>query len=109
MSASNHPYFYLMYDHLLLFYRHMFRGSTIKSLAREIFIDVGHSLKQRRQDDLRHDFGCHLTDDLWYAFCCFKFPFINLNYFNSYTLCAEVLPKDLNINNFFWKVYSRAF
>ncbi|CAH8435910.1 unnamed protein product [Schistosoma guineensis] len=39
-------------------------GSTVKSLAREIFIDVGHSLKQRRQDDLRHDFGCHLTDDL---------------------------------------------
>ncbi|CAH8429825.1 unnamed protein product [Schistosoma turkestanicum] len=39
-------------------------GSAVKSLAREIFIDVGHSLKQRRQDDLRHDFGCHLTDDL---------------------------------------------
>nr|CAX75313.1 Fas death domain-associated protein [Schistosoma japonicum] len=39
-------------------------GSAIKSLAREIFIDVGHSLKQRRQDDLRHDFGCHLTDDI---------------------------------------------
>nr|CAH8822036.1 unnamed protein product [Trichobilharzia regenti] len=39
-------------------------GSTVKSMAREIFLDVGHLLKQRRQDDLRHDFGCHLTDDL---------------------------------------------
>lgn len=37
---------------------------TASTLARELFIDVGYLLKRRRQDDLRHDFGCHLTDDL---------------------------------------------
>ncbi|CAL8106022.1 unnamed protein product [Calicophoron daubneyi] len=37
---------------------------AVTALAREVFVDVGHMLKQRRQDDLRHDFGCHLTDDL---------------------------------------------
>ncbi|CAH8458441.1 unnamed protein product [Dicrocoelium dendriticum] len=39
-------------------------SSALSTLARELFIDVGHLLKRRRQDDLRHDFGCHLTDDL---------------------------------------------
>ncbi|CAH8432747.1 unnamed protein product [Heterobilharzia americana] len=39
-------------------------GSVVKSLAREVFVDVGHLLKQRRQDDLKRDFGCHLTDDI---------------------------------------------
>ncbi|VDP77468.1 unnamed protein product [Echinostoma caproni] len=33
-------------------------------LAREVFIEVGHMLKKRRQADLLHDFGCYLTDEL---------------------------------------------
>ncbi|OON17125.1 hypothetical protein X801_07042, partial [Opisthorchis viverrini] len=39
-------------------------SSAVSDLAREVFIDVGHLLKRRRQDDLRQDLGCHLTDDL---------------------------------------------
>ncbi|KAG5441892.1 Death domain-associated protein 6 [Clonorchis sinensis] len=39
-------------------------SSAVTELAREVFIDVGHLLKRRRQDDLRQDLGCHLTDDL---------------------------------------------
>ncbi|KAF7255397.1 hypothetical protein EG68_07262, partial [Paragonimus skrjabini miyazakii] len=39
-------------------------SSTVCTLARELFIDVGYMLKRRRQNDLRHDAGCHLTDDL---------------------------------------------
>ncbi|TGZ75405.1 hypothetical protein CRM22_000396 [Opisthorchis felineus] len=39
-------------------------SSSVTELAREVFIDVGHLLKRRRQDDLRQDLGCHLTDDL---------------------------------------------
>ncbi|KAA3675866.1 death-associated protein 6, partial [Paragonimus westermani] len=40
-------------------------SSTVCTLARELFIDVGYMLKRRRQNDLLHDTGCHLTDDLW--------------------------------------------
>ncbi|THD22994.1 Death domain-associated protein 6 [Fasciola hepatica] len=40
------------------------RSVSVSDLARHVFIDVGHKLKQRRQSDLLHDFGCYLTDDL---------------------------------------------
>ncbi|KAF8567334.1 Death domain-associated protein 6 [Paragonimus westermani] len=39
-------------------------SSTVCTLARELFIDVGYMLKRRRQNDLLHDTGCHLTDEL---------------------------------------------
>ncbi|CDS36871.1 Daxx protein [Echinococcus multilocularis] len=38
-------------------------ASTIETLAREIFTDVGAILKRRREREFRHDFGCHLTDE----------------------------------------------
>nr|CDS23759.1 Daxx protein [Echinococcus granulosus] len=38
-------------------------ASTIATLAREIFTDVGAILKHRREREFRHDFGCHLTDE----------------------------------------------
>ncbi|KAL5966500.1 Death domain-associated protein 6 [Taenia solium] len=37
--------------------------SAIETLARQIFTDVGATLKHRRERQFRHDFGCHLTDE----------------------------------------------
>jgi len=47
----------------------IYSHSTVDTLAREIFAEVGNKLQQRRMKDFMQNFGSHLTDE--YRCVCF--------------------------------------